>query len=431
VAFLVGKTAKSPNYFVFHDTVAGDGKLAQWFNLDVLGRKANVQAQGNRLAVSTEWPVSLDIAFADKRKLAPEFAEEDQLLNVHSSIYGPTWAAATRGTPVSPNWGRADGKTADQGTNTASMTVPDIERHVLVRIPAEAGADHFWLAYPKAAGETAPTLERLASNVVKVVHAEGTDYILLSPTHDRFEGQDVVLEGQGAVLRVSPDAVTFSLLGGAGRVGYKGRSFEGVGGFERTLTASALKPGLLVFDEAKGDTLPCKPRLNDHQPVSPAVQKAVQGDQTEYVVSSPVPVTFTEGDVKLEARRALVSRGPAGVRVAVPESVYAQLVVGKMAVRGVGPFDLTLSATNVTGTVAGRMRTLVVSKPEGIVRPMYLMDQVRWYAGYPDDPAPFRGRSEAQFSLAFGVTDGKHAVEVREWESPEMPPVIARRLLDR
>ncbi len=428
VAFLVGKTAKSPNYFVFHDTVKGDGKLAQWFNLDLLGRKGAVQAHDNRLTVSTEWPVSLDIAFADKRSLDPFLTEEDQLLNVQPSIYGPTWAAATRGQPISPNWGRADGKPADQGTNAASMKVPDIEHHVLVRIPAEPGAEHFWLAYPKAQGEAEPTLERLASNVVKVTHAEGTDYILLSPSHDRFEGQDVVLEGQGAVLRVAPDAVTFALLGGSGRVGYKGQVFEGTGGFERTVPANTLKAGVQNVAQAQGETLACAPTLKGHQAVSPAVRKATQGDQTEYVVSSPVPVTFSEGDVKLEARQAVVSRGLASVRFAVPESVYAQLVVGKTAIRGVGPFDLTVTATNVTGTVAGRMRTLVISKPEGIIRPMYLMDKVRWYAGYPDDPAPYRGRSDAQFSLAFGVTEGRHAIEVREWESPEMTPPVLRKV---
>ncbi len=427
VAFLVGKTATSPNYFVFHDTIKGEGRLAQWFNLDLLGRKANVQAQGNRLAVSTEWPVSLDLAFADKRVLAPVLAEEDQLLNVHSSIYGPTWFAATQGKAMSPNWGRADGKPVDP----VSRMVPDVERHVLVRIPADAGAEHFWLAYPRNPGEAAPTFERLASNVVKIVHSEGVDYVLLSPAHDRFEGQDVLLEGQAAVLRVAPEAVTFSLLGGAGRVGYKGQVFEGVGGFERTVPVGALKAGVQVIAEAKGSALACRPKLKGHQPVSPAVRKAVQGELTEYVVRSPGPVTFEEGDVKIEARNALVSRSPAGVRVAVPENTYAQIAVGKLAVRGLGPFDLLLSSRNVTGTVAGRMRTLVVSKPEDIVRPMYLMDKVRWYAGYPDDPAPYRGRSEAQFSLAFGVTDGTHVIDVREWESPDMPQAPARRSLGR
>jgi hypothetical protein len=427
VAFLVGKSAKSPNYFVFHDTVKGEGKLAQWFNLDLLGRTANVQAQGNRLAVSTEWPVSLDIAFADGRTLAPQCTEEDQLLNVHSSIYGPTWAANTRGRAISPNWGRSDGKPAEQGTTPQTLKVPDLERHVLVRIPAEPGADHFWLAYPKAPGETAPSLERLAPNVVKVTHAEGTDYILLSPTHDRFAKGEVVLEGQGAVLRVAPDAVTFALLGGAGRVGYQGQFFTGTGGFERTIPLSALQPGVQAIADSPGETLPCSPTLKGHQAVTPAVQKATQGDVTEYLVSAAAPISFREGDVKLEARQALVCRGPASVRFAVPEEVYAELTVGKLAVRGVGPFDLTLSATTVTGTVAGRMRTLVLSKPDGLVRPMYLMDGVRWYAGYPDDPAPYRGRSEAQFSLAFGVTEGKHTIEVREWASPEMPPVPGQR----
>lgn len=422
VVFLVGKTAKSPNYFVFHDTIVGDGRLAQWLNFDLLGRKTSVQAQGNRLAVSTEWPVSLDIAFADQRTLAPDLTEEDQLLNVN----GVTWAAAAKGKPVSPNWGRADGEPVD----VQKRVFPDIERHVLVRIPAEAGADHFWLAYPKAQGESEPGLERLGTNVVKVTHAEGTDYILLSTSHDQFEGQDVVLEGQAAVLRVAPEGITFALLGGAGRVGYKGQVFAGVGAFERTVPADALKPGVRTLKRDRKETLACAPQLKKHRDRAPGVRKASARDRVEYVVDSATPVTFQEGDVRIDARRALITRGPARVRFAAPEGTYVQLSAGTWAARGVGPFDLTLSTTEMTGTVAGRMRTLVISKPEDIVRPMYEMDKVRWYAGYPDDPAPWHDRPEAQFSLAFGVTDGRHEVNVREWESPPMPPVPERIVLN-
>jgi len=300
---------------------------------------------------------------------------------------------------------------------------------VLIRMPAAAGQDHFWLAYPLGEGETAPKVERLATNVIKVTHPEGTDFILLSATPDRFEGQDVVLEGQAACVRVAPAGITCALLGGAGRVGYRGQLFAGVDAFERTLPANAVKPGVEVIAPENTDTLACAPRLKAHQPVAPGISKAIDGARTEYVVDNPTPVTFTDGDLRLEARKALVTRGPDSVRFAVPEGTYVQLVAGKTAIRGLGPFDLTMTATQITGTVAGRKRTLVVSKPAGIIRPMYEMDQVRWYAGYPDDPAPYRGRPEAQFSLAFGVNDGRHEINVREWESPQLPPVPARTAL--
>ena len=57
---------------------------------------------------------------------------------------------------------------------------------------------------------------------------------------------------------------------------------------------------------------------------------------------------------------------------------------------------------------------------------MYHMDGVRWYAGFPDAATPYRGRPDAQFSLAFGVTDGPHTINVREWQWPGLPPLPPR-----
>jgi hypothetical protein len=98
-------------------------------------------------------------------------------------------------------------------------------------------------------------------------------------------------------------------------------------------------------------------------------------------------------------------------------------------VRGVGPFDLTFTSDKITGTVDGPIRTLVTTWPENIRRPMFHMDGNRWYAGWADDHSIVKGTPAPQFGIAFGVTAGKHTVEVSEWTYPALPPVPTRRNL--
>jgi len=110
------------------------------------------------------------------------------------------------------------------------------------------------------------------------------------------------------------------------------------------------------------------------------------------------------------------------VRLVALDRTYCRLAVGNVAVRGVGPFDLTFTKEKITGTVEGATRSLVCTWPEAITRPMYHMDGVRWYAGFADDHSISKGTITPQMALAFGVTDGKHQVEISEWMYPELPP---------
>ena len=97
--------------------------------------------------------------------------------------------------------------------------------------------------------------------------------------------------------------------------------------------------------------------------------------------------------------------------------------------RGGGPFDLTFAKDQITGTVAGATRSLVCTWPAAITRPMYHMDGVRWYAGFADDHSISKGTPTPQLALAFGVTAGKHQVEITEWQYPELPPAPAQALI--
>ena len=133
--------------------------------------------------------------------------------------------------------------------------------------------------------------------------------------------------------------------------------------------------------------------------------------------------------MRIDAGNAAIVVDGKTARFIVPEASYAKLSAGNVGVRGVGPFDLTLSADRIAGTVDGATRTIVTTWPAEIVRPMYRMDGARWFAGWADDHSIVKGTATPQFGFAFGVTAGKHTVEATEWTYPELPPAPPRRRL--
>ena len=407
ILFLKGKTAQSPNYFVIHDTMPGEGRLASWLNLDLLGRTGDVRQTEGHIAVNTEWPVKLDLVFVQEHPLKLDMSEDQFPLQFAAAIPEPLVKAA-QSVKASPNW------------------VQNKEQRVLLRLANAPGADYLWMVYPREEHEALPPIARLAPNVVKVTTTESTDYVFVSPTNFTFEGEGIVFNGCAGAVRVGRDTVTLNLSGGAGHVGYKGYEVASPVPFERTVKLSALKPAKESI-AAPRDAVAYKPQLKDHQPLAAGVVKAVAGDRTEYLVDGRVPAVVKDGPVAIEAGHGAIAVGPQGIRFVVTDRQYAQLTVGTVGVRGLGPFDLTFTSNNVTGRVDGDTRTLAVTRPAAIGRPMYHMDGMRYYAGYADDSAPDDNQPKPQFNLAFGVVAGKHDVDVSEWTYPALPPVPSRR----
>jgi hypothetical protein len=134
--------------------------------------------------------------------------------------------------------------------------------------------------------------------------------------------------------------------------------------------------------------------------------------------------------VKITGGRGTVRILESGtVRFSTPDATLVEMTCGTIGIRGMGPFDLTYSPTEWSGTVDGTRRTLVMSVPEKLIRPMLLLDGQVWASGIPDEPSPWRGRNEPQFGFAAGVESGKQALKVVEWQWPALPPVPARALL--
>jgi hypothetical protein len=418
VLFLKGKTARSPNYVVFRDTMPGDGKLASFLFLNLLGRQSDVKADGDRLHVDTEWPTKMDVFFPHPGKISPEFFEERQPIAFYNTNLS---ARLGKDAPCPRNWVEADGSPVKQLTGRHGSNTH--EQHVFLRLPGKPGEGYFWVIYPRGEAEPAPTVTRLADGVLKIAHPEGTDYVLVGTGLTKFEGEDVTLEGSAAAVRVRPDVVTLALTGGAGRVGYKGWVAEGIAPFERSVPVSQLRPGT--------ERVPVPPSAISWDAPDPDDEKVAEGvwvshllgDVTTYIIDSPTPVVLRHGDLTVEARKARISvDSGAGVHFEVPEPLYAKLTVRNVGVRGVGPFSLSFTPGGITGKVDGRMRSIVTTWPSWIVRPMYRMDGVRYCAGWADDHSIAKGTDTPQFAIGFGVSDGPHRVEISEWAYPPLPP---------
>ena len=377
IAFLKGATGKSPNYFVIRDSMNGAGKLASWFNLNLLGRKENVKIEGGKVAIDTEWPTKLDLLFTSNDKPAFEMAEDNLTLALGS--YTKFSGDLTEGKVPSRDWVGADGKPKAVGKDLITGFKDAKEQHVLLRLQSAPGQEVAWVLYPRGAGEAAPTATPLAPGVTKIVTGESTDYVFLSPTPIKYAGEGVEFEGCAGAVRVAKDGkATLVLSAGPGKAGYKGAVVESAEPFEKVVAAGK-----------KAESIPA----------------------TQWSVGKAEQAVTVEGDK---------------VRFVEPGKKYVELTNGNVGVRGVGPFDLTFTPEGITGEVDGDIRTIVTTWPEKIVRPGYLMDGVRWYAGFSDEHSFVKGTKTPQFAIAMGLSGGHHTVKISEWEWPALPQTPAR-----
>jgi len=371
IIFMKGRTANSPNYFVIRDSTNGDGKLASYLNLRVLGTKERVNAKPDGFHIDTQWDTDLDIHFT--RPVKADLHEDLFGIATHNCNITKRVKNASK---VSPDWVKADG-TPWESAPTSKMK----ERNTILRIAAPPEQGYTWVLYPRQANEAAPAIKDMGQGLIKVTHPEGTDYILLSSTPVTVKADDVKLSGRAAAVRISKDKVHLVLASGSGHAGYRGHIIKSDQAFEQTIPTSGLKPGVTVMSPAE------------------------DGDSR----------ITTDGDA---IRFVTTSRG------------YVKLTNGNHGVRGVGPFDLTFTNDRISGTLSGKKRSLVVSWPKGIKRPMFTLDGKRYFAGWADDPSINRSADSVQFSIAFAVTDGDHQIEISEWTYPALPVEPKRRLID-
>ena len=342
-----------------------------------------------------------------------EMKEDDMFLAVASPPFGAdVLKRLMGGKSPSPNWIRKDGKPADFREN-----LPDSERHVILRLAGKPGEEFHWVLFPRAKDESAPQIERPAPGVVKVTHAEGTDWIFSAPDRVEWSGSGVAFKGTAGAVRVAKDGrVTLQLLAGSGEVSYQGTGIRGGAPLTKDFATGALKPGVETVTPAEVFA------------VGDEVLKPGQAG-TEHIATEAFS-HYTKENVTITAGRGAVRILEGGaVRFSAPDATLIEMTCGTIGIRGMGPFDLTYNPTGWSGMVDGTRRTLVMSFPEKLIRPMLLLDGQVWASGIPDEPTPWRGRNEPQFGFAAGVESGKQAFKVVEWQWPALPPVPARASL--
>ena len=414
VLFLKGKTAESPNYFVFRDSTRGDGKLASYLNMNLLGRKPNLKIDGANMTLDSEWPVKLDLLFARSEPLNPALLEADEAFQLAETSRP---AALPKGEVPSRDW--LDKNWAVWKTGDGK---PMREQRILLRIPAAPDQGYYYVLFPRDEKEAPPVVKRLADGVLSITHREGTDYIFLSSLPVKYDGEGVQLEGCAGAVRIAANEVTFTLAGGSGRVGYNGKVVEGIAPFERNYPLAGLSAGVEKLP-APVTSITTLPPRDAGDEVAPGLRKQVAGELTRYTVQAERLVQAKTDAVQVEACNAVIEVTAQSIRFIVPDRQYARLSVAGVGIRGCGPFDLTFTPTNITGTVEGSLRTLVSTWPEKITRPMFHLDGRLWCAGWADDPCISKTPDRPQFAIAFGVFAGSHKVEIGEWQFQALPPV--------
>jgi hypothetical protein len=128
------------------------------YKVYLLGRKTDIRTSGRSLAVATEFPMQLDLHFVQDGEPQVEMKEDDIFLALAAPPYGANvLKRLMAGQKPSPNWVRRDGKPADFNAN-----MPDVERHVILRLAQKPGQEYHRVLFPRASDEPAPQVQRPA-----------------------------------------------------------------------------------------------------------------------------------------------------------------------------------------------------------------------------------------------------------------------------
>lgn len=141
VLFVKGRKPGEKSHLVVRDTVNGTGRLAQWWNLNLLGRATNVilNVEARTLRYRSPLGVEAAIVFADHGPLALETAEEEQHtvtgMGYTASSFHDLWRD---GETLPSVWVDKDGQPF--GPKPARFEKP-FEQRVMVRMARPAGSD--------------------------------------------------------------------------------------------------------------------------------------------------------------------------------------------------------------------------------------------------------------------------------------------------
>ena len=102
------------------------------------------------------------------------------------------------------------------------------------------------------------------------------------------------------------------------------------------------------------------------------------------------------------------------------EKKIAQVDLGDgFQVTGEMPFTATLDDRAIRIHISGRARTLIVTRPDFILRPDLTVDSVRWMAGWTDYAGSDWGRMKETNLIAVSTPAGEHELVIRDMTFPK------------
>ena len=101
------------------------------------------------------------------------------------------------------------------------------------------------------------------------------------------------------------------------------------------------------------------------------------------------------------------------------EKKIAQVDLGDgIQLRGEMPFTATLEGQAIRIRTSGRARTLIVTRPDFILRPDLTVDGMRWMAGWTDYAGSDWGRMKDTNLMAVSTPAGDHELVIRDMTFP-------------
>jgi hypothetical protein len=299
----------------------------------------------------------------------------------------------------------ANAQVTIKGTKVNDFT----EDYTQLSLNQPAGAGYLAVFASYKAGETPPTVEKLATGLLKVTTSESTDYVVCAADKPVvFQNAEVTINAWAGAVRIYKDRVLLvNASGKAGTLGYKGVTASGIGPFEQTVDVNPAPAVIRAGRTAAPTVLTPLARMIAVDPAAPPADPDVTVNGLKGYI------TFAGDKTSFVASEGIGAIGYKGLYV-----------------RAEAPFTCTFQPGKITLVTDGRARVFQMPIPENLVAPGLLPP----YASLPEEfkkewinwPCAVETKIDGvsrqngwyDGKLAIGIPAGAHTVEIRPYTNP-------------
>jgi hypothetical protein len=418
IMLLKGKTATSPNYFVFRDSADPlngdpDSLLPKWWNLRTVGGKNQVRVSAHGLHYTSTFGPILNVQFLQPDRIRAATREASRTHNTYAHV--DEWRVD--GQPAIPS----DQKVWKKTDETLSVTSVG---------PIDAQQDIVVVMAPLGERESAPRAESISHGVAKITTSEGTDWVFLDRHPLEFANAEISFRGPAGAVRNCAGEVHLVLAEGPGEVGYKGTVLKSPVPATKVIPVSQLRvPRTIEVPVAQPTiTFSLDPERGEITQIVRGVRRQQRADGFAFAFDADHLICFFHHGVVFVGRRGgiVVDEAKQTIRLVMIDG--EKVGCGKFQAWGcVGPYELTVHADRVTGRSAGKGRFLNLIQPAGIDKMASLtIDGVTYVPGTSETVPPEVAAREPIASsppalsrtLVVPLMPGEHEFELRNLTQP-------------